>query len=204
MFVIGISGMLIAWNNTHLLGLQKFIFSMGAGIGPVFILRWFWWRINAWSQFTAMLASLVFAVGWDMAYRYWTTFQRFTDLQLGNLDISYFAFKLLCITVIVTMCWLMVTFLTPPVDRETLKKYVDQVNPGGLWPFSSSRKRTIKKQTLLLLLIYPVISISPFLIIWLFKFGNVMLASGLAAGWLILLYVTVKRMSRIENERAPH
>jgi SSS family solute:Na+ symporter len=199
MLVIGISGMIIAWYNTHLLGLQKFIFSMGAGVGPVFILRWFWWRINAWSQFTAMLSSLIFAVGWDMAYQYSFTFHSIIDLQLENLNFSYFAFKLLCITVMVTLCWLLVTFLTPPDDLETLEKYVDQVKPGGFWPFKSSGKKTIKKQTLLLLLMYPVISISPFLIIWLFKFGSMPLAFGLTAGWLILLYMTVKQMSRIDN-----
>lgn len=199
MLVIGISGMIIAWYNTHLLGLQKFIFSMGAGVGPVFILRWFWWRINAWSQFTAMLSSLIFAVGWDLAYNSSTMFQSFVDLQLEGLALSYFAFKLLSLTVIVTLSWLLVTFLTPPDDRETLEKYVDQVQPYGFWPFSRSRKRTIKKQTLLLLLLYPVISISPFLIIWLFKFGSVPLAFGLFASWLVLLYITVKQMSQIDK-----
>ncbi len=199
MLVIGISGMIIAWYNTHLLGLQKFIFSMGAGVGPVFILRWFWWRINAWSQFTAMLSSLVFAVGWDLAYQSSPTFHSFVDLQLETLDISYFAFKLLCLTILVTLSWLLVTFLTPPDDPETLEKYVARVNPPGFWPFEASGKKTISRQTLLLLLIYPVISISPFLIIWLFKFGSLLLAFGLTAGWLTLLYITVIQMSRIDS-----
>jgi len=199
MIAIGISGMLIAWYNTHLLGLQKFIFAMGAGVGPVFILRWFWWRINAWSQFTAMLSSLIFAVGWDIAYQSSAAFHRFIDFQLINMNISYYAFKLLSITGIVTLCWLLVTFLTPPDDRDTLIQFVDRVNPGGFWPFRTSRKKTTKKHTLLLLLIYPVISISPFLCIWLFKFGSIPLAISLTAGWLILLYITVKLMSQIDN-----
>lgn len=199
MVVIGISGMIIAWHNTHLLGLQKFIFSMGAGVGPVFILRWFWWRINAWSQFTAMLSSLIFAVGWDLAYNSSAIFHSFVDLQLESLALSYFAFKLLCLTVMVTLSWLLVTFLTPPDDRETLEKYVDQVQPYGFWPYRRSRKKSIKKQILLLLLVYPVISISPFLIIWLFKFGSILLAFGLTASWLVLLYLTVKQMSQIDK-----
>ena len=199
MLIIGISGMIIAWYNTHLLGLQKFIFSMGAGVGPVFVLRWFWWRINAWSQFTAMLSSLIFAVSWDLAYGSSITFHSFVDLKLDMLDLSYFAFKLLCLTVIVTLGWLLVTFLTPPDDRDTLEKYMDQVQPYGFWPFKSSGKRRIKKQTILLLLIYPVISISPFLIIWLFKFGSIPLALGLFASWLILLYIILRQMSQIDT-----
>jgi len=146
-----------------------------------------------------MLSSLVFAVSWDLAYNSSTIFHNFVDLQLQNLDLSYFAFKLLIITVIVTLCWLLVTFLTPPDDPETLKKYVDQVNPSGCWPIRNSRKKTIKKPTLLLLLIYPVISISPFLIIWLFKFGSMLLAFGLTATWTILIYMTVKQMSQIDK-----
>ncbi len=199
MLLIGISGMAIAWYNTHLLGLQKFIFSMGAGVGPVFILRWFWWRINAWSQFTAMVSSLFFAVGWDQLYKFSTGFHQYVDLQVEYLDLSYFTFKLLCLTAGVTVCWLLVTFLTKPDDKDTIDKFVDQVNPGGFWPGKTIRGKTFNTKKLLLLLLYPVISILPFLVIWQFKFGNLWMAIGMTAGWILLLYITVKQMGQIES-----
>ena len=191
MLIIGISGMIIAWYNTHLLGLQKFIFSMGAGVGPVFILRWFWLRINAWSQFTAMLSSLSFAVGWDQLYNFSNGFHQLVDLQLESLDLSYYTFKLICLTAVVTLSWLLVTFLTKPDDKETLRKYQEQVNP--------SRVKVFNMKRLLLVLLYPVISILPFLIIWQFKFGNPGMALGMTIGWVLLLYITVKQMGRIES-----
>jgi len=199
MLIIGISGMIIAWYNTHLLGLQKFIFSMGAGVGPVFILRWFWWRINAWSQFTAMLSSLIFAVGWDLLYEFSSSFHQLVDLQLESLDLSYYTFKLICLTAVVTLSWLLVTFLTIPDDKETLRKYQEQVNPGGYWPGGPTRVKVFNMKRLLLVLLYPVISILPFLIIWQFKFGNPGMALGMTIGWGLLLYFTVKQMGRIES-----
>jgi solute:Na+ symporter, SSS family len=43
-----------------LVGITKYLFAITAGVGPVFMLRWYWWRINAWSQLSAMVAALVY------------------------------------------------------------------------------------------------------------------------------------------------
>jgi SSS family solute:Na+ symporter len=199
MIVIGISGMIIAWYNTNLLGLQKFFFSMGAGVGPVFVLRWFWWRVNAWSQFSAMVSSLVLAVGWDLAYNSSDVFRQFIDLQLITFNISIFAFKLVVLTVLVSAIWLLVTFLTLPDNPDTLKRFAEQVNPGGWWPHQPKGKQRFKRRKWRLLLLYPFISIMPFLMIWQFKFGSVALGLGMSIGWLILLYFIVVQMGQIDK-----
>ncbi len=192
MALVGASGILIAWYNTHLLGLQKFIFSMGAGVGPVFILRWFWQRINAWSQLTAMLSSLIFAVGWDLLYVRSGDFHQFVENATGTLNMSPYAWKLLCLTFLVTITWLSVTYLTRPDDEATLKAFQEEVridrSPGkGQW------------RKILLLLAYPLVSILPFLIIWQFKFGSALLAAAMTVSWTLLLMLTVRGMSRTGN-----
>lgn len=195
MLIIGITGIGIAWFNTHLLGLQKFIFSMAAGVGPVFILRWFWWRINAWSQFSAMLSSLLLAVGWDFAESQHLGFGQLLESWTRALDLSPYAFKLICLTLLVTIIWLSTTFLTPPDNQKTLSTFVRTVKPGGWWKEKKQTRRpAFSPRKALLLLLYPIISILPFVVIWMFKFGSRPLAIVLAAFWLVLINTTVKMM----------
>jgi Na+/proline symporter len=102
-------------------GAFKFIMTIGAGTGLVYILRWFWWRINAWSEVTAMSVSLVVsAVLMAMGYT--------TDTNEG------FTMLMLVTTAISTVAWVTVTFLTKPVPREHLTVFYRRVQPGGrLW-----------------------------------------------------------------------
>jgi len=89
------------------------ILSIGAGTGLVFMLRWFWWRINAWSEITAMIAA---AVG------------SFTAPLFGYDD---FAGKMIFTTILSTISWILVTYLTSPESEETLQKFFNRVKPGG-------------------------------------------------------------------------
>jgi len=180
----------VAWYNTHLLGLQKFIFSMAAGVGPVFILRWFWWRVNAWSQFSAMLSSLILAIGWDLLQDQQGAFFEFTEQGRLLLNMSPYAFKLIGLTFLVSTIWLVVTFLTPPDDHKTLEAFVRKVRPGGWWPGHPSR--VMSRRNLVLLLIYPLVSILPFLMIWLFKFGSNLLAWSLLLVWLGIIILVLR------------
>ncbi|NOX37770.1 MAG: Na+:solute symporter [Calditrichaeota bacterium] len=100
-------------------GAWKFLLALGAGTGSVYILRWFWWRINAWSEIAAMSASFVvslflqFGLGWDTS------------------DAAVFA-RVMLITVLASSAvWLAVTFLTPPTDEATLIAFYRKVRPGG-------------------------------------------------------------------------
>ena len=92
---------------------------IGAGTGGLFILRWFWWRINAWTELVAMGGSLVVA-----GY--------FTFVHDG-LDIVELAAheKLIWGSLLTTMVWVVATYLTPPESAKTLTAFVEKVNPGG-------------------------------------------------------------------------
>ncbi len=87
---------------------------IGAGTGLIYILRWFWWRINAYTEIVAMISSLVIA-----GY-----------LNFGDLVITDWL-KIVIGSVITTIVWLVATFITPPDDDETLRAFVLKVNPGG-------------------------------------------------------------------------
>ena len=92
---------------------------IGAGTGGLFILRWFWWRINAWTELVAMGGSLVVA-----GY--------FTFVHDG-LDIVELAAheKLIWGSLLTTLVWVVATYLTPPESETTLIAFVAKVNPGG-------------------------------------------------------------------------
>ncbi|HET7631700.1 MAG TPA: sodium:solute symporter family protein [Gemmatimonadaceae bacterium] len=93
------------------------ILSIGAGTGLIYLLRWFWWRINAWSEVSAMLSSFMIAVGFFVA---------------GKMGHGVPATTSLVITVAATtVVWVAVTFLTAPHDHQTLLDFYKLVRPAG-------------------------------------------------------------------------
>ncbi len=100
--------------------LQAFhiLLQIGAGTGLIYILRWFWWRINAYTELTGMIVSFVVALGFLAAERFW-------GYNPGE------TFKILAAVGITTISWLIVTWLTPPADQETLRSFYKRIRPGG-------------------------------------------------------------------------
>lgn len=196
MAFITITAICIAYFNTHMLGLQKFIFSMGAGIGPVFILRWFWWRINAWSQFTAMVSSLVYTVAFDLFYNNLSVFHIYFDTLLMQWNFDYYPLKLLILTVAVSITWLLVTFLTAPDDKQTLKNYFNTIKPGGWWPKEFGNNIHFDLRKVLLVIVYAIMAILPFFFVWFFKFYSIGIGVLLFLSWLLCFYVIVRFMTK--------
>ncbi len=93
------------------------VLQIGAGTGAVYILRWYWWRINAWSEISAMACSLLVTV---MLNR-WQPF-------VGNSSLV-FAKGALTTTVVTTIVWLAVTLLTKPEPDEVLLRFYRHVRP---------------------------------------------------------------------------
>ena len=94
-------------------GAWEFIINASAGMGLVLILRWFWWRINAWSEISAMIAPLVI---YPVA-RYGFGLQSPITLYPTVFG--------------TTLVWLAATFFTRPTSRETLTRFYERVHPGG-------------------------------------------------------------------------
>jgi Na+/proline symporter len=95
----------------------ELLMSIGAGTGLIYLLRWFWWRINAWSEIAAMASSFIIAVAFFVA---------------GKMGHEVAAHIVLLITVAATtVIWVSVTFLTAPTARETLIAFYRRVRPAG-------------------------------------------------------------------------
>jgi Na+/proline symporter len=119
-FVLALGGMAVAWYNQSIGASYTWILNLTAGIGPVYLLRWFWWRINPWSEIAAMSASLpvllarphvLEALGWPT----------------GLLP------ELLFMVAGTALVWVPATLSTPPVDRDTLAQFYQRVRPPGWW-----------------------------------------------------------------------
>ena len=100
----------------------KFLIALGAGTGLVYLLRWFWWRVNAWSEISAMIAAFVSSL----------TYQRLFGWQESQpLE---FAYLVLATTATTTFVWLMTTLLTRPEPRNVLLSFYRQIRPqAALW-----------------------------------------------------------------------
>src|SRR5258708_2940849 len=95
----------------------QFLLMLGAGTGLVYILRWYWWRIDAWSEGSAMAAALVV----------YLTLRNFLDAASPR----GFAISLIITTLSTTVVWLAVTLLTRPAARATLDAFYKKVRPAG-------------------------------------------------------------------------
>lgn len=94
--------------------LQAFniLLQIGAGTGLIFILRWFWWRINAWSEITAMVVSFIIACIFE-----------FSGIGIAT------EWKLIIGILITTICWVTVTFMTSPTEESILSNFYQRINP---------------------------------------------------------------------------
>tara|TARA_E500000178_G_scaffold130032_1_gene129829 strand:- start:2827 stop:4560 length:1734 start_codon:yes stop_codon:yes gene_type:complete len=100
---------------------------IGSGTGLIYILRWFWWRINAYTEIIAMISSLIIACIFN-----------FSELGIDNWQ------KIVFGSLLTSLIWILATFLTPSDDDQTLKNFVNKINPGGPgW----KKYSTIKSET---------------------------------------------------------
>ena len=95
----------------------ELLMSVGAGTGLIYLLRWFWWRINAWSEISAMMSSFLVALGF------------FVAAKAGASIPSHIS--LLVTVAVTTVVWIAVTMLTRPTDPATLVSFYRLVRPAG-------------------------------------------------------------------------
>ena len=95
----------------------QLLLSVGAGTGLIYLLRWFWWRINAWSEISAMISSFVIALALFVARK--------------NGVVISDAASLVGSVVATTVVWITVTLVTPPTDLEVLRRFYALTRPAG-------------------------------------------------------------------------
>ena len=121
--LMGVAG-LLAWKTPSISDLFTLILALASGLGAVLILRWFWWRVSAWSELAAMVTSVVVA---GSIYLLAPEGSPWKQSGVGHGMI-------IGVTVgITTVVWLLVTFLTRPVPMESLVAFYKKVRPPGAW-----------------------------------------------------------------------
>jgi len=121
----------LALQLQNALQLFDIILMFGAGTGLIFILRWFWWRINAWSEISAMFASGVISILLNFTSLKTILFDHKIDggAIIEGVFPAWAKFPL--VVLITTIVWVVVTFLTKPEKEETLRSFYKQTTPGG-------------------------------------------------------------------------
>ncbi len=134
-FLMMVFSVIVAFALSSIGKAWLFVWAMGAGIGPVLVLRWFWWRISAWSEIAALASSVVMAFGFEIV----AAIQTGADYKLFGTPVTIMGTALqthhkAMILVPVTICvWVAVTFMTRPVSMENLSSFYRKVRPGGMW-----------------------------------------------------------------------
>ncbi len=127
---------------TRISDVWAFLIECGAGLGLVLILRWYWWRINAWSEITATLFPFI-AYAFAKLYLEHVLPEAFIENRFSY----YFTVGT------TTIVWLSVTFLTKPESQKTLQHFYERVRPEGAWkPFVTKEKAYKKPQMRYLIL----------------------------------------------------
>ncbi len=109
----------LALSMTHAKDNFDIMLGVGAGTGLVYLLRWFWWRVNPWSEIAAMIAAVA-------AFLY---FRFFHQAWLGFAVAGHWQF--FWITCFTTVAWIAITLLTPPDRESTLRRFYQLTRPGG-------------------------------------------------------------------------
>jgi SSS family solute:Na+ symporter len=119
-FVVMIVAMIVTTQLSTMENAFKFVIECGAGLGLVLIMRWYWWRINAWSEIAATLAPFIpFGI---ITYC--------NSQQITNIVFPHSFFMTIAFT---TVVWIIVTYLTKPTKLEVLEKFYREIQPSGFW-----------------------------------------------------------------------
>ncbi len=129
--VLMVLSALLALSFTNALEIFEFILMFGAGSGLIFILRWFWWRINAWSEISAMVASGIFSL----------LFKFKGDLFFGAEAWFPEYMKFPMVVLLTSIVWILVTFATKAEDDKVLLDFYKKIRP-----FNTGWKQFLKTQ----------------------------------------------------------
>ena len=178
---------LLALTLQNALQLFELLLVFGAGTGLIFILRWFWWRINAWSEISAMLVS-----------GFLSLLLKLTPIgnHLFHPENGFFPdwLQYPFVVLVTTLVWVGVTYLTPPEDDKTLKNFVQKLELSGPgWTsFSSTNavKWSVPQGVLAMVLgcvfVYSILFATGFFIYGEFLRGCLVVLMSFGSGWALL------------------
>ena len=136
MVVLMLFGALAAWQSESIAKVWIYLMTIGAGGAFVGLLRWYWWRVNAWAEIGAMVSSLIVANG-DLFCKLLAALGLLSPAAMESVKWFYasdtYAIRIVFIVAICTLFWVVVMYMTPPVASEHLERFYRRVRPGGWW-----------------------------------------------------------------------
>ena len=180
----------------NLVGITKYLFAITAGVGPVFMLRWYWWRINAWSQLSAMVAALVYPPILDALFEHNAVVNHFITSIEHTYNIEYYPFKIIILTIVVCTTWLLVTFLTAPTDSKTLETFAVTIKPGGFWKRYSNSGKTFSNFRIAAWLVQTGNGFLLYFIFWNFLIGSYALFIGLLLLFILCFFASYQLVQK--------
>ena len=138
---------LVAWQMESIQRAWIYVIELTAGVAIVWLLRWYWWRVNAWAEVAAMAGSLLIANGMVLV-RWGSSLGLVPGAWLGGLETFYGAaydlIRAVFILISCTALWIGVLVVTPPDDPATLDRFYRKVRPGGWWGPVSMRNADVR------------------------------------------------------------
>lgn len=191
-----------AWQMDSISGAWIYIIEVMSGIAVILMLRWFWWRINAWSEITSMISALILANG-HLISKGLHKLGLLTNGAHNQIQFWYHEdhalIRATAILVLCTVISIIATFITKPVDNDKLVAFYTKVRPKGWWgPIASQVPEltsTSKSSQSWLGFIFGVIFLNSILFsVGHMVLGSYLMALGLAcigaiAGWATIRYV---------------
>jgi Na+/proline symporter len=122
--VLMVLSALLALVMQNAMQIFEMLILFGAGTGLIFILRWFWWRINAWTEITAMFASIIISLTLKATPVGPYLFAPDTGVFPDWAEIPF-------VVLVISVIWVAATFLTQPESKEVLRDFYTKIQPGG-------------------------------------------------------------------------
>jgi solute:Na+ symporter, SSS family len=123
---------LVAWSLNSVGDAWRIVLELGAGTGAVYMLRWYWWRINAWSEISAMVSALAVTLTLRSQWLWTMLTHGERNAPFIGQDSVVFAKTALTTTLVTTAIWMLVTLLTQPESEEVLLRFYRKVRPDVL------------------------------------------------------------------------
>ena len=129
--IITILAVIVASQMDSIAGAWVFFINAASGLGVAQLIRWFWWRANAWTEISSMLAAILATVLYPILFASYADVPHFDTYALVGITIF-------CIVVSVT-----VTYLTPATSQEKIDEFIEKCKPVGLWQGKGISKNAI-------------------------------------------------------------
>jgi Na+/proline symporter len=189
-------GVAISFYATSISGLFLLLLTLGAGIGLVYIARWFWWRVNAWSEIAAMVASSVIGAALQLSPEWGGPAFPFASRVFLNILGS-------------TVAWVAVTYATPATSMERLVEFYRRVRPPGWWgpvrvavgelprARTAGLRRGLWLWALGTVFIYAAMFGTGKLLLLEWGWGFLFAAVAIVTGWTLVSQLTRERVARL-------